>query len=135
MTIAFHPSYTGESGGSPRYVGSPDINTEDFQVAVDFLSVQDNVGPEKIGIIGICGWGGMALNAVAIDTRIKATVYDMTRANAKGYFDDEDSEEIRHVKKIALNAQRMEDYKKGSYILGGGVIDPVPEDPPFFLKD
>lgn len=139
LTIAFDPSYTGESGGSPRYMASPDINTEDFQAAVDFLSVQDNVDPDKIGIIGICGWGGMALNAAAIDTRIKATVsstmYDMTRVNANGYFDAEDSEEARHAKKVALNAQRIEDYKNGSYALGGGVVDPLPEDAPFFVKD
>lgn len=139
LTIAFDPSYTGESGGSPRYMASPDINTEDFQAAVDFLSVQDNVDPDKIGIIGICGWGGMALNAAAIDTRIKATVsstmYDMTRVNANGYFDAEDSEEARHAKKVALNAQRIEDYKNDSYALGGGVVDPLPEDAPFFVKD
>lgn len=116
LTIAFDPSFTGESGGQPRYVASPDINTEDFQAAVDFLSVQDNVDPEKIGIIGICGWGGMALNAAAIDTRIKATVastmYDMTRVTANGYFDAENSEEARYAKRKALNAQRTEDYKK-----------------------
>ncbi len=139
LTIAFDPSYTGESGGQPRYVASPDINTEDFQAAVDFLSVQDNVDPEKIGIIGICGWGGMALNAVAIDTRIKAsvasTMYDMTRVNAKGYFDAEDNEDIRYSKRKALNAQRTEDYKNGSYALAGGVVDPLPEDAPFFVKD
>lgn len=139
LTIAFDPSYTGESGGQPRYVASPDINTEDFQAAVDFLSVQDNVDPEKIGIIGICGWGGMALNAVAIDTRIKAsvasTMYDMTRVNAKGYFDAEDNEDIRYSKRKALNAQRTEDYKNGSYALAGGVVDPLPEDAPFFVED
>lgn len=139
LTIAFDPSYTGESGGTPRYVASPDINTEDFQAAVDFLSVQENVDPEKIGIIGICGWGGMALNAAAIDTRIKATVastmYDMTRVNAKGYFDSEDSEEARHSKRAALNAQRTEDYKNGGYQRAGGVIDPVPQDAPYFVKD
>lgn len=116
LTIAFDPSFTGESGGQPRYVASPDINTEDFQAAVDFLSVQDNVDPEKIGIIGICGWGGMALNAAAIDTRVKATVastmYDMTRVTANGYFDAENSEEARYAKRKALNAQRTEDYKK-----------------------
>ncbi len=138
-TIAFDPSFTGESGGSPRYMASPDINTEDFQAAVDFLSVQNNVDPEKIGIIGICGWGGMALNAAAIDTRIKATVastmYDMTRVNANGYFDAENSEEARHEKKKALNAQRTEDYKNGTYALAGGVADSVPEDAPFFVKD
>ena len=139
LTIAFDPSFTGESGGSPRYVASPDINTEDFQAAVDFLSVQDNVDPEKIGIIGICGWGGMALNAAAIDTRIKVTVtstmYDMSRVNAKGYFDAEDSEEARHAKRVALNAQRIEDYKNGTYALAGGVADTVPEDAPFYFKD
>ena len=123
LTIAFDPSFTGESGGTPRYVASPDINTEDFQAAVDFLSVQDNVDPDKIGIIGICGWGGMALNAAAIDTRIKATVastmYDMPRVNAKGYFDAEDSEEARHEKREALNAQRTIDYKNNSYARAG----------------
>lgn len=139
LTIAFDPSFTGESGGAPRYVASPDINTEDFQAAVDFLSVQENVDPEKIGIIGICGWGGMALNAAAIDTRIKATaastMYDMTRVNAKGYFDSEDSEEARYEKRKALNAQRIEDYKNGEYALAGGVADSVPDDAPFFVKD
>lgn len=139
LTIAFDPSFTGESGGQPRYMASPDINTEDFSAAVDFLSVQDNVDPEKIGIIGICGWGGMALNAAALDTRIKATVsstmYDMTRVNAKGYFDAEDSADARYEKKKAMNAQRTEDYKNGSYALGGGVVDPLPEDAPFFVKD
>lgn len=139
LTIAFDPSFTGESGGSPRYVASPDINTEDFQAAVDFLSVQDNVDPEKIGVIGICGWGGMALNAAAIDTRIKATVtstmYDMSRVNARGYFDEEDSEDARHEKREALNAQRTEDYRKGTYALAGGVADPVPENAPFFVRD
>lgn len=139
LTIAFDPSFTGESGGTPRYMASPDINTEDFQAAVDFLSVQENVDPEKIGIIGICGWGGMALNAAAIDTRIKATIastmYDMTRVNVKGYFDSEDSEEARYEKRKALGAQRIVDYKKGEYALGGGVVDPLPEDAPFFVKD
>ncbi len=139
LTIAFDPSFTGESGGEPRYMASPDINTEDFQAAVDFLSVQDNVDPEKIAVIGICGWGGMALNAAALDTRIRATVtstmYDMTRVNAKGYFDSEDSAETRYEKKKAWNAQRIEDYKNGSYALGGGVVDPLPEDAPFFVKD
>ncbi len=139
LAIAFDPSFTGESGGNPRYVASPDINTEDFQAAVDFLSVQDNVDPDKIGIIGICGWGGMALNAAAIDTRIKATVastmYDMTRVNAKGYFDAEDSEEARYEKRKALNIQRTEDYRNGTYALAGGVADTVPEDAPFFVKD
>ena len=135
LTLAFDPSFTGESGGSPRYVASPDINTEDFQAAVDFLSVQPNVNAEWIGIIGICGWGGMALNAAAIDTRIKATaaitMYDMTRVNAKGYFDAEDSAEARYAKRQALNAQRTLDYQKGEYALGGGVVDPLPDDAPF----
>ncbi len=139
LTIAFDPSFTGESGGEPRYMASPDINTEDFQAAVDFLSVQENVDPEKIGIIGICGWGGLALNAAALDTRIKATVastmYDMSRVNAKGYFDAEDSEEARFEKKKALNAQRIVDFVAGNYELGGGVVDPLPEDAPFFVKD
>lgn len=139
LTIAFDPSFTGESGGQPRYVASPDINTEDFQAAVDFLSVQENVDPERIGIIGICGWGGMALNAAAIDTRIKATVastmYDMTRVNAKGYFDAEDSADARYEKRKAMNAQRVSDYKNGTYALAGGVADPMPEDAPFYFKD
>lgn len=139
LTIAFDPSFTGESGGEPRYMASPDINTEDFQAAVDFLSVQENVDPEKIAIIGICGWGGMALNAAAIDTRIIATVastmYDMTRVNANGYFDAEDSEEERYKKKTALNAQRTKDFKNGSYALAGGVADVIPDDAPFFVKD
>ncbi len=139
LTIAFDPSFTGESGGQPRYVASPDINTEDFQAAVDFLSVQENVDPERIGIIGICGWGGMALNVAAIDTRIKATVastmYDMTRVNAKGYFDAEDSKELRYEKRKAMNIQRIEDYKGGTYALAGGVADSMPEDAPFYFKD
>lgn len=139
LTIAFDPSFTGESGGMPRNVASPDINTEDYQAAVDFLSVQDNVDPEKIGLIGICGWGGMALNAAAIDTRIKATVastmYDMTRVNANGYFDEEDSEDARYAKRVAMNAQRIADYKSGEYARAGGVVDPLPEDAPFFIKD
>ena len=139
LTIAFDPSYTGESSGTPRYVASPDINTEDFCAAVDFLSVQENVDSERIGIIGICGWGGMAINAAAIDTRIKATaamtMYDMTRVTANGYFDAEDSEQARFEKKKAMNAQRIEDYKSGSYALAGGVVDPLPEDAPQFVKD
>jgi hypothetical protein len=139
LTIAFDPSFTGESGGIPRYMASPDINTEDFQAAVDFLSVQENVNPDKIAIIGICGWGGMAINAAALDTRIKATVtstmYDMTRVNANGYFDGEDSEEARYNKKVALNAERIIDFKNGNYKLGGGVVDPLPDDAPFFVKD
>lgn len=139
LTMAFDPSFTGESGGQPRYMASPDINTEDFQAAVDYLSLRDDVDPEKIGIIGICGWGGMALNTAALDTRIKATVastmYDMARVNANGYFDAEDSEASRYEKKKALNAQRLEDYKNGSYALGGGVAENVPEDAPFYVKD
>lgn len=140
LTITFDPSFTGESGGQPRYMASPDINTEDFMAAVDFLSVQDNVDAEKIGIIGICGWGGMALNTAALDTRIKATVvstmYDMTRVNANGYFDSEDSEEARFAKKQAMNALRTEEYKKGEYSRAGGCLPlPVPEDAPFFVKD
>ena len=140
ITIAFDPSFTGESGGFPRYMASPGINTEDFQAAVDFLSVQDNVDADKISIIGICGWGGMALNTAALDTRIKATIvstmYDMTRVNANGYFDSEDSEEKRFEKKTALNNLRTEEYKKGGYSRGGGCLPlPVPEDVPFFVKD
>ena len=138
LTMAFDPSFTGESGGAPRYMASPDINTEDFQAAVDYLSCREDADPERVGIIGICGWGGMALNAAALDTRIKATVastmYDMTRVNANGYFDAEDSEAARYEKKKALNAQRIEDYKNGSYALGG-VVDPLPEDAPFYVKD
>lgn len=139
LTIAFDPSFTGESGGQPRYMASPDINTEDFQAAVDFLSLNEMVDPEKIGIIGICGWGGMALNAAALDTRIKATVastmYDMARVNANGYFDSENTADARFAKKQALNQQRLVDYEKNSYALGGGVVDPLPEDAPFFVKD
>lgn len=139
LTIAFDPSFTGESDGEPRYVASPDINTEDFQAAVDYLSTRPDVDEERIGILGICGWGGMALNAAAIDTRIKATaamtMYDMTRVTAKGYFDAEDSEEARHAKRVAMNAQRTEDYKSGSYARAGGVVDPLPEDAPDFVRD
>lgn len=139
LTIAFDPSFTGESGGEPRYMASPDINTEDFSAAVDFLAVQDNVDPEKIGIIGICGWGGLALNAAAVDTRIKATVastmYDMSRVNANGYFDGENSEQERYEKRKALSAQRTAEYRRGVYELGGGVVDPLPVDAPFFVKD
>ncbi len=139
LTIAFDPSFTGESGGQPRFVASPDINTEDFQAAVDFLSVQENVDAEKIGILGICGWGGMALNAAAIDTRIKATVtstmYNMSRVNANGYFDSESNEDVRYEKKRNLNNQRTIDYQNNSYARAGGVADPVPEDAPEFLKD
>ena len=139
LTLAFDPSYTGESGGTPRYVASPDINTEDFCAAVDFLSVQENVSPECIGIIGICGWGGMAINAAAMDTRIKATaamtMYDMTRVNANGYFDSENTADARYAKKQAMNAQRTADYKNGTYAPAGGVVDPLPEDAPQFVKD
>lgn len=139
LTLAFDPSFTGESGGEPRFMASPDINTEDFMAAVDFLSTRENVDPEKIGIIGICGWGGLAINAAALDTRIKATaamtMYDMTRVNANGYFDAENSEEVRYRKKLALNVQRTADFKKGSYTLGGGVADPLPDDAPYFVKD
>ena len=137
--LAFDPSFIGESGGEVRNVASPDINTEDFSTAVDFLSTRDFVDAEKIGILGICGWGGMAMNAAAMDTRIKATVtstmYDMTRVNAKGYFDAADSADARYETKKALNAQRTEDYKNGTYARAGGVVDPLPEDAPFFVKD
>ena len=140
LTIAFDPSFTGESSGKPRYMASPDINTEDFMAAVDFLSLCEKADPERIGILGICGWGGMALNTAALDTRIKATVtatmYDMTRVNANGYFDSEDSEEQRYEKKKALCAQRIEDLKNGSHKRAGGCLPlPVPEDAPFFVKD
>lgn len=138
LTIAFDPSYTGESGGEPRYVASPDINTEDFCAAVDYLSTREDVDPERIGIIGICGWGGMALNAAAIDTRIKATVastmYDMSRVNANGYFDAMDAD-ARYELRKKLNAQRTVDARNGSYALGGGVVDPLPQDAPQFVKD
>lgn len=139
LTIAFDPSFTGESGGNVRDVNSPDINVEDFQAAVDFLSVQDNVDPERIGIIGICGWGGMALQTAAIDTRIKATVtstmYDMSRVAGNGYFDADDNEEARHKMRVALNKQRTADFKAGSYAKAGGVVDPLPENAPKFVKD
>lgn len=140
LSIAFDPSFTGESLGIPRYMASPDINTEDFQAAVDFLSVQENVDAEKIGIIGICGWGGMALNVAAIDTRVKATVtstmYDMSRVNANGYFDKGNNDETRYQIKKALNEQRTKDYKNNSYERAGGCMElPVPEDAPFFVKD
>ena len=137
--LAFDPSFTGESGGEVRNVASPDINTEDFSAAVDFLATRDFVDPEKVGILGICGWGGMALNAAAMDTRIKATVtatmYDMTRVNAKGYFDAADSADARYETKKALNAQRTKDYRDGTYARAGGVVDPLPADAPFFVKD
>ena len=139
ITIAFDPSFTGESEGTPRYMASPDINTEDFQAAVDYLSNNEDVDKEKIGIIGICGWGGMALNAAALDTRIKATItstmYDMSRINANGYFDEEDNEEKRYEKKLALNNQRTLDYKTNTYERAGGVVDSLPQDAPFFVKD
>ena len=139
VTIAFDPSYTGESGGEPRRMASPDINTEDFLAAVDYLSVQDNVDPERIGIIGICGFGGMAINAAALDPRIKATVastmYDMSKVNVEGYFKSEDTKEQRMAKRKAIAAQRTEDFKSGSYKRAGGVVDPLPDDAPFFVKD
>ena len=138
LTIAFDPSFTGESGGEPRYVASPDINTEDFCAAVDYLSTREDVDAERIGILGICGWGGMALNAAAIDTRIKATVtstmYDMCRVNANGYFDSMD-ENARYELRQQLNAQRTEDYRNGSYALAGGLPDTLPDDAPWFVKD
>ena len=138
LTIAFDPSYTGESGGQPRYVASPDINTEDFCAAVDFLSTLDDVDSERIGILGICGWGGMALNAAAMDTRIKAmvtsTMYDMSRVNANGYFDAMDADQ-RYELRRQLNAQRTLDAKNGTYELAGGVVDPLPDDAPQFVKD
>lgn len=139
LTIAFDPSFTGESGGEPRYMTSPDINVEDFQAAIDYLSCLNSVDSEKIGILGICGWGGMALQTACIDTRIKATVcstmYDMSRVAGNGYFDKEDNEEARHKARIAINTQRTEDYKNGTYKLLGGVVDPLPDDAPQFLKD
>lgn len=139
VTLAFDPSFTGESGGNVRYMASPDINTEDFMAAVDFLSLYEGVDAERIGIIGICGWGGMAINATGLDTRIKATaavtMYDMARVNARGYFDGEDSEEQRYQKRAAMCAQRLEDLRAGDYRLGGGVVDPLPDDAPFFVKD
>ena len=139
LAIAFDPSFTGESGGQPRYVASPDINTEDFCAAVDYLSTRDDVNPEQIGILGICGWGGMAVNAAAIDTRVKATVavtmYDMSRVNAKGYFDATDNADARYELRKQLNAQRTVDYREGSYELAGGLPDVVPADAPQFLKD
>ena len=139
LTIAFDPSFTGESGGEPRYMASPDINTEDFQAAVDYLITNPEVNPEKIGILGICGWGGMALNAAILDTRVKATVtstmYNMSRINAKGYFDEADNPDARYEMKTMINNQRTEDYKNGEYVRMGGVVDPLPEDAPDFVKD
>ena len=138
LTLAFDPSYTGESGGTPRHVASPDINTEDFCAAVDYLSTREDVNPQQVGILGICGWGGFALNAAAIDTRIKATVastmYDMSRVNANGYFDATTPDE-RYRMRQQLNAQRTRDYKEGTYASAGGVIDPLPDDAPQFVKD
>ena len=139
VTLAFDPSFTGESGGNVRYTASPDINTEDFMAAVDFLSLFDGADPERVGIIGICGWGGMAINTAALDTRVKATaamtMYDMTRVNAKGYFDSEDSEEKRYEKRKALCVQRIADLKAGACASAGGVVDPLPDDAPYFVKD
>ena len=139
LTIAFDPSFTGESGGTPRGMHSPDINVEDFQAAVDYLSTHAQVDPSRIGIIGICGWGGMALQTACLDTRIKATVvstmYDMSRIAGNGYFDEADSKEARLEARKAINAQRTEDFKNGSYAKAGGVVDPLPEDSPFFVKD
>ena len=135
VALAFDPSYTGESSGEPRRTASPDINTEDFMAAVDFLSKQDNVDADKIGIIGICGWGGIALNAAAADTRIKATVastmYDMTRVSGNGYNDSDDKEESRHAARETLSKQRLADPNA----MAGGVIDPLPDDAPQFVKD
>lgn len=139
LTIAFDPSYCGESGGQPRYVASPDINTEDFSAAVDYLATRADVDPEKIGIIGICGWGGLAINAAASDPRIKGTVavtmYDINRVTAKGYFDQSDMEESRYALRKALSEQRSTDARNGSYERAGGVVDPLPEDAPQFVKD
>ncbi len=139
LTLAFDPSFTGESGGEPRRMASPDINTEDFLAAVDFLSVQENVDAERIGVIGICGWGGMAVNAAALDPRIKATVastmYDMTKVTVEGYFKSEDTPQQRMEKRRALAAQRTEDYKTGEHKRAGGVVDPLPDDAPQFVKD
>ena len=139
LTIAFDPSYTGEFGGEPRYMASPDINTEDFLAAVDYLSCRDDVDAERIGIVGICGWGGLAINAAALDPRIKATIastmYDMSRISAKGYFDEADSPEARNTSRRALAAQRTRDYAAGTYERAGGVVNPLPDDAPFFVRD
>ena len=139
LTVAFDPSFTGESGGEPRYMNSPDINTEDFMASVDFLSTRDDVDPERIGIIGICGWGGMAINAAGIDTRVKATVastmYDMSRVTANGYFESANNAKARNEMRKALMAQRTKEFKEGKYELAGGVVDPLPADAPFFVKD
>ncbi|MCH5345771.1 MAG: alpha/beta hydrolase [Muribaculaceae bacterium] len=139
LTIAFDPSFTGESGGEPRRVASPDINVEDFSAAVDFLSVQPGVDAERIGILGVCGWGGIAIQTAINDPRIKATVastmYDMTRVAANGYYDVDNSVEKRNATRKALAAQRTEDYRAGSYLRAGGVVDPLPDDAPQFVKD
>lgn len=139
LTIAFDPSFTGESGGYPRYMASPDINTEDFQAAIDYLSNLEAVDKDRIGIIGICGWGGLALNAASLDTRVKATaaitMYNMSRVSANGYFDLDNSEEKRYALKVSLNEERTRDYKNNSYPLAGGVVDPLPENAPQFVND
>ena len=139
LTIAFDPSYTGESGGTPRYMASPDINTEDFLASVDYLSCRDDVDAERVGVVGICGWGGLAINAAALDPRIKATVastmYDISRVTAKGYFDENDSAEERQAQRRALAVQRTRDYAAGGYDRAGGVVDPLPEDAPWFVRD
>lgn len=139
ITLAFDPSFTGESGGQPRFMTSPDINTEDFSAAVDYLVTNPMVNPEEVGIIGICGWGGIAINAAAADPRIKATVastmYDMSRVNANGYFDADDSAEARNKMRETLSAQRTEDFKTRTPKLAGGVPDVLPDDAPKFLKD
>lgn len=139
LTIAFDPSFTGESGGFPRDMHSPDIDVEDFQAAVDFLSTHEKADPERIGIIGICGWGGMALQTACLDTRIKATVtstmYDMSRVAGNGYFDQADNEEARYEQRMMINKQRTADYMNGEYAHAGGVVDPLPEDAPYFVKD
>lgn len=139
ITLAFDPSFTGESGGQPRYMTSPDINTEDFSAAVDYLVTNPSVNPEGVGVIGICGWGGLAINAAAADPRIKATVastmYDMSRVSANGYFDSADSPEDRDKLKSALAVQRTEDFRNGTPKLGGGVPDVLPDDAPKFLRD
>ena len=139
VTLAFDPSFTGESGGEPRRMASPDINTEDFSAAVDFLSNCDLVDPERIGIIGICGWGGLALNVAAVDPRIKATVastmYELTRVNEKGYFDSNDSEDARYAMRQMVAKQRTEDFRTGEHPRAGGVVDPLPDDAPWFVKE
>lgn len=139
LTLAFDPSFTGESGGEPRYMASPDINTEDFLAAVDYLSCRDDVDAERVGIVGICGWGGLAINAAALDPRVKATVastmYDMSRIAAKGYFDEADSAEARQAQRRALAEQRTRDYASGTYERAGGVVDPLPADAPQFVRD